>query len=100
MVFNNGKEMLNELDRSDLYNAETGEYVFLYNDAGSIAVYKLDDHEVEALKKRMDTEEPWSAYLGIGGYIYDDPSCDFFNSNSISNVEWCDENYKGNWECV
>ena len=91
MKFNNGKEMLDGIKNHDLYNPETGEYVFLYNDVCSIAVYKLDDNEVTTLRRETkDTGESWSGYLGIGGYIYDDPS----------NIEWCNENYKGNWECI
>ena len=87
MKFKNGREMRKELKYGDLYNPETGEYVFLYNDVGSIAVYDLSADQVKELReKAKDTGESWSAFLGVGGYIYDDP------------IEWCNERYKENWE--
>ena len=101
MKFKNGQELLDELECCDLYKPETGEYVFEYNSAGSIAVYTLSDDEVEDLKRDCEElgEESWSGLLGAGGYIYDDPSYECYDpENSISNIEWCNDNYEGNWE--
>ena len=94
MKFENGFEMLRYLDMADLYNPNTGDYVFLYNESGSIAVYNLSVEEAKALaKKAAETDESWSALLGPGGVIYDDPSYERYNSDFTSNEEYCDSVY-------
>ena len=59
----------------DLYNENTGIYCFLYNDKGSIAYYRLSKEEAQTLARQTEEagEETWSALLGPGGYIIDDP---------------------------
>ena len=103
MIFRNGEEMLSALmDGKDLYNAETGQYVFNYNECGSIAVYYLSSDRAEELKElSKEHEEYWGAFLGPGGYIYDDPSYEDFDEEwSCSNLDWCKEYYQGVWEDV
>jgi len=94
LVFNNGKEMLDEIQcGTDLYNSATGQYVFLYNDSGSIASYTLGYKKVDELREKQGTlGGGWSEYLGIGGWIYDDEN-DY-------NLRWCEAMYKGEWEMV
>jgi len=88
--FSNGRELLEEiLCGTDLYKSKTGQYVFLYNDNGSIATYELSEKKVQKLREE---EEPWSWHLGVGGYIYD--------KEDDANLHWCEDNYKGEWEMV
>ena len=90
MIFNNAKEMYKLIcDGFDLYNVNTGAYVFLYSDKGSIAVYSFDLNYAKILSSRaVETEEYWGAALGIGGYIYENGS----------DMEWCKNNYNyGGW---
>lgn len=101
ITFKNGDEMLRSLNSHDLYNKETGEYVFSYNDVGSVAVYTLSPSEAKELyEKTRDTDVSWSELLGPGGYIYDDPSYPGKSAYSISNEEWCDDHFKGTWRIV
>lgn len=96
IVFKNGKEMLHTIWGGDLYNVETGDYVFEYNNCGSICVYNLSEEEAIELqvKSKLDGGQYWGAYLGPGGYIYDDPSYEGYDKDySISNLEWCKENF-------
>lgn len=101
MTFSNGKEMLDYLDCSDLYNKETGQYVFLYSDCGSICEYAIPPEEADQLRKLKEEDgEYWGAHLGIGGYIYDDPSHVLYEAGNYSNLDWCNDNYQGEWEEV
>lgn len=98
MTFNNGEEMLRYIQRGyDLYNTEKEIYVFEYNAYGSICYYHIDNETAEELKKEDDY---WGAYLGVGGYIIDDPSYEFFEDGDESNLDWCNDNYTGEWEDV
>lgn len=103
MKFNSGEEMLSAIidDYMDLYNKETEEYVFLYNDCGSICVYSIDNDHAEELKEQQKEDgEYWGAHLGVGGCIYDDPSYEDFEDGDYSNLDWCNDSYKGEWEDV
>lgn len=81
-MFTSAEDMLNEIAVNDLYNPKTGDYVFLYNETGSIAVYNLSNETAEEIA-RSAGEECWSAFLGPGGTIYGD----------TSNYEWCKKHY-------
>ncbi len=60
----------------DIYNTATGDYIFLYNELGSLARYTLSSEEAMALAVRgADEGLYWGAYLGIGGSIYDSLEC-------------------------
>ena len=62
---------------NDLYNKETGEYVFQYNDAGALCTYYLKPETAkEIAAKAKEDDEYWGAYLGGGGTILDDPNND------------------------
>lgn len=98
MTFNSAREMLDYIqDGFDLYNPETGTYVFLYNGAGSICVYSISREEAEELKKK---EYYWGAYLGAGGNIYDDPSYEYHTEDQMNNIQWCENCYNEEWKDV
>lgn len=74
MKFDNWRAMYNYItDGNDLYNTETGDYVFEYNDAHALCVYHLSDTEVKELaeKSKENDGEYWGAFLGTGGEILD-----------------------------
>ena len=102
MRFKSGKRMLKVLQSDrDLYNKEKEIYVFRYNSAGSIAYYYIDNDEAEELRQRSIEEGVyWGAFLGPGGRIADDPSYENFEDGDYSNIDWCRDNYKGEWEVV
>lgn len=95
-TFKSPIEMLATIqDAVDLYNPNTGEYVFLYNEAGSIAVYILSEEEAADLERQARaSHEYWGAFLGIGGSIYDDPSHEHYSPDLQSNLEWCENAYR------
>ena len=80
---------------SDFYNINTGDYVFGYNDSGSIAVYSLDLDEALELQNSpyRDCGTYWGGLLGVGGYIYDDESYEDRNEYAPTNKDFCDDNY-------
>jgi hypothetical protein len=96
MIFKSGSEMLEALKTNDLYNTETGEYVFSYNEAGAVCVYVLNKSEAkEIAKKSQEDDEYWGAYLGPGGSIYDPEEV---GMRSYSNEDYCrDAAKRGNW---
>lgn len=102
MTFNSGQEMLDMLINScDLYSEETSTYVFVYNDCGSIAYYGLDKDDMDRLKaEAKEVGECVSGLLGVGGHIIDDPSYDEYKEGDYSNLDWCNDNYKGEWEKI
>lgn len=64
---------------NDLYNKETGDYVFQYNDAGALCTYNLTAEEASELAAKADkNDEYWGAYLGTGGEVLDDPNNEEF----------------------
>lgn len=94
--FHSGTQMLDYIQKgNDLYNPETNTYVFLYNESGSICVYDWisNDHALDLAL----TREGWSGYLGVGGYIYDDPSYEDYDDMAMDNWDWCFNNFKGKW---
>lgn len=101
MRFNNGKEMLHEIvgNLTDLYSPEKETYVFLYNDCDSICLYSIDEDEAVRLATEAGNsdEEYWSAFLGWGGEIIDDPSYEDYREGSETPLEWCEAMYDGEW---
>lgn len=91
MKFESANAMLDIIQSGmDLYNINTGEYVFSYSDKGAIAAYMIDENYAKELSfKSVETDEYWGAYLGIGGSIYEDGA----------EVKWCEEHYDiGGWK--
>lgn len=104
MKFKTWEEMYNYLvSGRDLYNVLLQKYVFMYNDDGALCVYNIgaDEAREMATNALMD-DESWSAYLGAGGAIMDDDSCDRTNKDKylalsydfckayFSDEGWCD----------
>ena len=102
MRFNSGQEMLDVItDQCDLYSKEKEIYVFSYNASGSIAYYNIDNKRMNKL--RIEAEENGeyvSGLLGPGGRIVDDPSYGDYEEGDYSNLDWCNDNYDGEWEEV
>lgn len=98
MTFNSGQEMLETIKNDiDLYNRETEQYVFNHNINGNIAVYHISNEDADKLAKE---DEYWGAYLGVGGYVYEDITDDGYKQGGCTNLDWCNDNYKGEWEDV
>lgn len=76
--FSSWNEMYNHLYKGhDLYNYKTGQYVFIYNVAGALAMYDIDpDEAFELAKKANKCGECWCGLLGPGGSILDDEDFD------------------------
>lgn len=104
MRFKNGKDMLECLhDSWEFYNPKKEIYVFEYNSAGSICYYNIDNEEanrLRILKEESNNEEYWGAFLGVGGWIVDDPSYEDYQEGDYSNLDWCNDNFDGDWEIV
>lgn len=111
MKFNTPEEMLNTiLSGTDLYSPKTKQYVFVYNDSGSICVYTHIDKKFANEHKNSD--EYWGADLGLqNSFIYDSEEyyCKYRNeailnnakAEKILNIHWCEENYTlKDWEDV
>ena len=82
LTFTSAEEMLEKLQTTDMYNADTGEYVFLYSETGDICTYTLEEEEAKKLaQKTKEHHEYWGAFLGIGGRIWEAESGD--------NLEFC-----------
>lgn len=99
VTFDNAKEMLDFInDGHDLYCEKNCTFVAIYNCYNSIVVYNLDEFQVrECEKYREETGDCWLACLGPGGYIYDDPSYPCFEKDLMSNLDFCEQNYKKLW---
>ncbi len=94
--FDSGMDMLKTLWKGeDLYNIETGDYVFHYSEKGSIAVYNLSLEEASELADKC-RDEYWGSELGPGGLIYDDPDEYEDISEGNSNQDYCNKHYKEN----
>ena len=86
MKFENEKAMYDAIQNGlDLYNINTGDYVFSYSDRGAIAVYNLVLEYAKDLSSHS-AGEYWGALLGAGGDIYENGG----------EIEWCEEHYKDN----
>lgn len=75
MKFNSPKEILEFIqDGNDLYSKSAKLYVFVYNNAGAICIYDINITRAKKLSLEAKLyDEYWSAFLGIGGTIYDCP---------------------------
>lgn len=94
------EEMLSRLQTEDFYNMVTEEYVFGYNDSGSIAVYNIDYDEAQKLQNKVETSDEgyWGAFLGVGGTIWDDESCEDKPAEGYSNLDYCKNTFnKEGW---
>ena len=85
-----------------LYNIDTDDYVFIYNDCGSIAVYDIEPTEAIDLQRQgWEAGEYWGAFLGVGGWIYDDESYKGRKEETPTNKDYCADHYnKGRWLIV
>lgn len=99
VTFDNAKEMLDFIsDCHDLYCANDGTFVALYNDYDSIVVYNLDEFQVRKCEKyREETGDCWLGCLGPDGDIYDDLSCLYFDKGLMGNLDFCEQNYNKLW---
>lgn len=98
--FNSGREMLDFLlAGKDLYNPETGAYVFVYNEDKAIAYYSVSKEDAkEYAKIEADTGEYWGSNLGIGGCIYEDRRSEKYDKSKMSSRDFCNECFdKGVW---
>ena len=95
MKFTTAQEMLEFIqDGNDLWSQSAETYVFVYNDAGSICVYSIDKEKAKQLASdAKEYDEYWSAFLGIGGSIYDDPSYENYTEDQMNNLDLCEELY-------
>ena len=102
MKFNSGEEMLDVItNQCDLYSKEKEIYVFSYNIYNSIAYYNIGNKEMNELRIKAEMNNQCvSGLLGVGGRIVDDPSYGGFNEGDYSNLDWCNDNYDGEWEEV
>jgi len=103
VAFSSAEEMLDCAQNHDLYNPETGAYVFGYNEAGALCEYILDEEEVkDIIVKRQNGDDCyWGGYLGPGGDIYDDPEDENLDEDELedlySNLNYCEDHYTENW---
>lgn len=100
MQFNSGKEMLDYLtDYGDLYSKDKEIYVFNYDGYGGIVYYYIDNEEMNELRaKAKEIDDYVSAFLGPGGRIVDDASNPDFGNTDYNNLDWCNDNYTGEWD--
>lgn len=86
MKFNSSEEMLEKIRNGfDLFNPESEEYVFCYNEEESICMYHIsEDEAIELAQKCLSSkEECWSAFLGHGGQIFDGDDA----------MTWCEDKW-------
>ncbi len=89
MKFHSVEEMRQALQEGDLYCERTNEYVFTYNDGGSICIYTIPLDEAYKLEKMArEDDEYWGAYLGVGGDIYDDEDAEYKMATDLILGEW------------
>lgn len=92
MKFNTPEQMLEYINAGhELYSRKAETYVFPYNEAGSISTYSIDPEEANVVSNRVksEDEEHWSAFLGVGGSIWDDPSHECYKDGQASNLDCC-----------
>lgn len=68
-----GRELYGRIEDTDIYDPVNCIYAFLYNEAGSIAYYYLNNDEIlELAKEAIEIGETYiGALLGPGGYVID-----------------------------
>ena len=99
VTFDSAKEMLDFINEGhDLYCENDETFVAIYNNYDSIVVYYLDEFQVRKCEKyREETGDCWLGCLGPGGAIYDDLSYPYFEKDQMSNLDFCEQNYKKLW---
>lgn len=96
--FNSPEEMLEFLQGAcDLYNPENGAFVWLWNDAGSIAVDTLSAEDILEILPCKEEGESWSGYIPGGATIWDDPSYEDYDEGAETNLDYCREHYQEDW---
>lgn len=67
--FKSGKEMYDYIcEGNDIYSKSEGIYAFVYNDAGAICIYTLDEEDVARLvAESKEHDDYWGAFLGWKG---------------------------------
>lgn len=94
LKFKSAQQMLDTIKAQDLCNPKLGGYVFLYNEAASIAEYVLaKDNMRRIAREAAELGVEWLELLGPGGSIFDDPSYPDYEDYMISNLDWCEEHY-------
>lgn len=85
MKFNSAKDMLEFIqDGNDLWSESEGLYVFAYNEDGAVCTYSINITQAKELSLKAELyDDYWSAFLGWGGSIYDEPT----------NLELCESLY-------
>lgn len=95
MKFKTARQMLDYINSDhDLYSPKAEIYVFNYNEVGSICTYDIDKNEAYVIAddaKNNLGEASWSACLGMGGSIWDDPSHECYHKEQSSNLDRCQE---------
>lgn len=72
----------------DLYNYQTNQYAFLYNEDHAIAYYHLQEGTADKLAMdAMTGKECWSAFLGAGGEIYENEQ-KLIEDNIFADEHW------------
>lgn len=109
LKFKNGKEMYDYIcEGNDIYSKSERTYAFVYNDAGAICTYTLDDEDVAELLEECKKHpgEYWGAFLGWkGSNILDDGEYDNdeyrysedWEKNRLylrPSLDFCEETYK------
>lgn len=99
--FTSAVEMLDTItDGVDLYCPEEGEFVFTYNEGGSICVYHLTPLQAFEVAKKASGKDYWGAFMGVGGEIHDHAGYEYPDGTSCStneNLSYCKDNFKNNW---
>ena len=69
LKFKSGKEMYDYIcEGNDIYSKSERTYAFVYNDAGAICIYTLDDEDVARLVAESgEHDDYWGAFLGWKG---------------------------------
>ena len=72
MKYNSVEELYKVIEGGiDVYFEESGIYVFIYAERGSIAYYYLDKDELVSLAEEAGPDDYIGGMLGPGGYIVD-----------------------------
>lgn len=104
--FNTWEEMFTHTEYSTgMYNPKLNMYIFQYNDANALCMYKLTTDEVDTLERQCD-DSNWSSLLSTGGVILDDPEYDTFKYSELyeekekylkPSYEFCKVFYQSLW---
>ena len=106
LKFSSGKEMYDYICKgNDIYSKSEGTYAFIYNDAGAICIYTLDDEDVARLvTESKEYNDYWGAFLGWNGSsILDDGEYNEYRYSEKQeerklylrpSLDFCEETYK------